>query len=215
MGKTGPKRTSFETERDRRDLADMYLQGWTQAEIADHLNKDPERDYTLTQQMISYDLLRLQKAWRDSALVDIDEVKANELAKVDRLEREYWRGWERSCEDAETVTQKTRGVVKKYRNDDGVFVSERPAEVDKTSKGQAGDPRFLNGVEWCIERRCKIFGVDAPTRRELTGKGGGPIRIEDVNETRDRLLEELSQPVEETPEKVAQSVGSPANVGRS
>jgi hypothetical protein len=27
-----------------------------------------------------------------------------------------------------------------------------------------GDPRFLNGVQWCIDRRAKLLGLDAPSK---------------------------------------------------
>lgn len=159
------KRTSIQIERDRRDIADLYLQGWTQQRIVDHLNADEGRDYDLSRQMISYDLARIQEQWRHSALVKLDEAKAQELAKVDRLEREYWDAWARSCEDAET--QRIEGTPPRGEGD-------RPtaARLITTRKGQAGDPRFLQGVQWCIERRCKILGIDAPQRAEF-----GPIRV--------------------------------------
>lgn len=161
MTDSAPKRSHFQIQRDRQDIADWYCQGLTQAAIAERINTDPEREYTLTQQMISYDLKAIQKAWLESSLRDFDEMRAEQLGKIDRLEREYWRGWERSCEDAETVRKEgpASGVEK----------------ITKTEKGQAGDPRFLAGVERCIERRCKLLGLDAPEKRELTGRGGGPI----------------------------------------
>jgi len=31
----------------------------------------------------------------------------------------------------------------------------------------------------CIERRCKLLGLDAPIRREHSGKDGGPVVIDD------------------------------------
>jgi len=165
-----PKRTSIQIERDRRDIAQLYLKGWIQADIAAYLSEDPERHYVLSQQMISYDLRRVQAQWRESALIDVDEAKSRELAKIDQLEREYWQAWERSCENAETVVRKTKGTVKKYEDGDGQFVAERPAEVNKTSAGQAGDPRFLQGIQWCIDRRCKIIGVDSAKRIRVDGR---------------------------------------------
>jgi hypothetical protein len=99
--------------------------------------------------------------------MDFNEAKARELAKIDKLEREYYAGWRRSCEDEETTRQATKGKVVKRKDEEGELVSERPAEVTRTRKGQAGDPRFLAGVERCIERRCKILGIDAPTRHEI------------------------------------------------
>ncbi|MHC4984512.1 MAG: hypothetical protein ACYTF6_15275, partial [Planctomycetota bacterium] len=75
---------------------------------------------------------------------------------------------ERSCEDAESSTLKTKGKVQKHQDSDGRFVAEQPAVVAKARKGQAGDPRFLAGVQWCIERRCKILGLDAPTKAQAS-----------------------------------------------
>ena len=171
------KRTQIQIERDRRQIADWYLQGWKQAEIAEKINADEGRDYKLTQQMISYDIGQLVKQWRESGLVDIDDAKAQEIAKINHLELEYWQAWRRSCEDAEATVKKTKGVVQRRQEGDGTFVAERPAEVQQTSKGQAGDPRFLAGVQWCIDRRCKILGIDAPQRlsHEGTGEDGAII----------------------------------------
>ena len=157
-----PKRTAFQVERDRRDVADLYLKGWTQARISEHLNDNgDERDYYFTRSMVGYDLRALQKQWQKSALVDINKAKAQELAKVDRLEREYWDAWERSCQDAETTRQEGSGK--------DITIGELPSiqKVVILRKGQAGDPRFLQGVQWCIERRCKILGIDAPERHDL------------------------------------------------
>ena len=150
-----PKRTPFQIERDRRDVADLYLKGWIQARIAEDLDKSDDRDYEFTRSMVGYDLRALQKAWQKSALVNIDQAKAKELAKVDRLEREYWNAWERSCAPAITTRQEGKAV------EGGV---ER---IVSTSVERKGDPRFLQGVQWCIERRCKIIGIDAPEKHNV------------------------------------------------
>jgi hypothetical protein len=44
-------------------------------------------------------------------------------------------------------------------------------------EGRDGNPSWLAGVERCVERRCKLLGLDAPEKRryEHTGEGGGPI----------------------------------------
>lgn len=127
--------------RDRLRISDLYLQGWIQADIAEVVG--------VSQATISRDLKTLHDEWQQRALANFDEVKAEQLAKVDRLEREYWRAWERSCEDAETETQKTVEYGQGER-----------VESQMQRKGQAGDPRFLVGVQWCIERRAKLLGLD-------------------------------------------------------
>ena len=66
--------------------------------------------------------------------------------------------------------------------------------IEKTSMGQAGDPRFLAGVQWCIERRCKIIGIDAPTKSELTGAGGKPLTVEYINDWRHQATDAARGP---------------------
>lgn len=179
------RRSKSQIARDRRKIANLYLQGRIQADIGEELD--------INQSTVSRDLQALQEEWKNSSLIDIDEAKAKELAKVDRLEREYWDAWERSCEDAET--KRLEGTLAPGE-DQG-----KPTKQILTRKGQAGDPRFLTGIQWCIERRCKILGIDAPSKREHGGMGGGPIQVEveveDVNETRKRLLASVQKIVGE------------------
>jgi hypothetical protein len=167
-GGTGKRRSAAQLARDRRKTADLYLQGWLQADIAGFLG--------LSQSTVSNDLKALQGQWLRSALLDFDEAKAREVAKVDRLEREYWAAWERSCEDAETTKQ--RGAP---GEEPGKI---KTASVERTVKGQAGDPRFLQGVQWCIDRRCKILGVDAAQRASM-------LNI-DVSKLTDEQLERIA-----------------------
>ena len=182
---SGMRRSKSQIARDRRKIANLYLQGRIQADIGEELD--------INQSTVSRDLQALQEEWKNSSLIDIDEAKAKELAKVDRLEREYWDAWERSCEDAET--KRLEGTLAPGE-DQG-----KPTKQILTRKGQAGDPRFLTGIQWCIERRCKILGIDAPSKREHGGMGGGPIQVEveveDVNETRKRLLASVQKIVGE------------------
>jgi hypothetical protein len=148
---TGKRRSTAQLVRDRRRIADLYLQGWIQADIASEVN--------LSQATVSRDLSVLHTQWLRSSLIDFDQVKAQELAKIDRLEREYWDAWEQSCLDAETITEKGKAARG----------AQKPDQVEKIvqRRGQSGDPRFLAGVQWCIEKRCKIFGLDAPEKWEV------------------------------------------------
>lgn len=127
----------------------MYLRGDLQDDIAQELNID--------QSTVSRDLKALQAQWLQSALRDFDEMKVQEIAKIDNLERIYHVGWLRSQEDAETLRQEGS------KGDSGKAAIDK---IIKTAKGQAGDPRFLAGVERCIERRCKILGIDAPIKHK-------------------------------------------------
>lgn len=118
-------------------IAAYYLKGMRQADIAEKLG--------VTQPQVSYDLKTIHKRWRESALVNMNEVKHRELARIDELERTYWDAWARSCE--EKTKTRTEKVV------DGVT----KASVEKDQ--MLGNPSYLSGVQWCIEQRCKIFGL--------------------------------------------------------
>jgi len=153
MAGQGKRRSPSALARDRRRISELYLQGWLQVDIAAEVG--------VSQSTVSQDLKAIQKEWLQSTLIDFNEAKAQELAKVDNLERTYHRAWLRSCEDAQTVTQKAIEAGGDQRK-----------EATKTAKGQVGDPRFLVGVQWCIDKRCKIKGIDAPVKTAFTDPTG-------------------------------------------
>lgn len=177
MTSTGPKRTKIQREFDLKEIAGLYLQGWIQAGITDHLTKN--RPYKISQQTISKDLKTIQKRWLESSLIDFNEAKAQSLAKIDYLEAVAWEAYELSKEPI--VKRKTAKKV------DGETV-EATQEV---SLGY-GDPRFLDKVNWCIDRRIKLLGLDAPTKRELSGPDGGPVSTVDMTALSDDQLKRLA-----------------------
>ena len=133
-------RVTTETLARRERVASLYLQGWTQASIG--------KECGVVQQQISFDLQAIRALWRESLLRNFDEARAQELAKIDVVELEYWQAWARSQQPAET-TDTARDSAGKSK-----------ASVRRV--GQAGNPRFLEGVVKCIERRCALLGIDAP-----------------------------------------------------
>jgi hypothetical protein len=127
----------------RRIIAARYLKGESQHQIA--------HDLHCTQQQISFDLRAIRALWLQATVRDFDDAKAMELAKIDLVEAEMWAGWQRSCAAREISTTKAiRGRVS--REEDSLRTEQ-----------QVGDPRFLDGVLRCIERRCAILGIDALT----------------------------------------------------
>ena len=54
------KRTEIQRENDLRDIARWYLKGWTQQQIADTINGDPERGYTISRVQVTHDLAKLR-----------------------------------------------------------------------------------------------------------------------------------------------------------
>ena len=143
---SGPKRTPTEHENNLERIATLYLMGKRQADIATEIG--------VNQSQISRDLAVIHKRWRESALVNINEAKHKELARIDELERTYWDAWQRSVgEVVKTTTSKS--------DKDG-----SRASIVKEQK--AGDSAFLSGVLACIEQRCKIFGIYEATKIAIT-----------------------------------------------
>lgn len=136
-GDTRNKRTPLQRKQDRVKIAEMYIRGMYQSEIAKELG--------LSQQQISSDLKKIQKEWQKTTTIALDEYKSKELAKIDHLERTYWQEWEISRLEIKTKTLKTKDAE----------------HMEKTLKEEerCGDPRYLLGVQWCIEQRCKILGI--------------------------------------------------------
>lgn len=128
-------------EDRKRQVAALYLQGKWQSEIAHIVG--------CSQTQVSYDLKLLQKRWYQESVADIDQRKAQELQRVDAVEREAWAAWERSKQPREvTITEASEGTH-----------PGRKATMRK--EGQAGDPRFLAEIGKCVDRRCQILGIGA------------------------------------------------------
>jgi len=150
-----PKRTKTQREYDLQQIANLYLTGWYQADIAAKLSQ--ERPYTITRQTISRDIKTLQERWLESSLVDFNKAKARELAKIDELEITYWKAWRRSLEKRVIESGKT------VQTTDG-----EKSEARYREEQMLGNPLYLQGIQWCIDRRCKLFGLDAPDKIQHT-----------------------------------------------
>jgi predicted transcriptional regulator len=149
------RRTTAQRTKDLERTAELYLRGVRQSEIAEQMG--------VSQQTVSNDLQALYAEWRESALVDMDAAKSRELARIDELERTYWAEWEKS---------QTRREVTQTKKSEG---KEARSEASVRREDRLGDPRYLAGVQWCIERRCAILGINAPTKMAHTGADGGAI----------------------------------------
>jgi hypothetical protein len=142
----------------RQKIADLYVQGWTQMQIAAHLD--------IGQTTVSHDLIEVRTEWRKSAIRDFDEARTLELQKIDRIEREAWAAWERSQKPAQSA-----------------HISDDPnhRQTKRHVRNQYGDPRFLELVNRCIAGRCALLGL-AKSPVETDGDGFT------FNERRDRIV---------------------------
>jgi len=134
----------------------FHLEGMTSAEIVKELRT---AGINTTARRVEDDIQERIEQWRRTAREQVETYIARELDRIDKIEREAWAGWRRSQEDAVSVRS-----------------GGKDGDVE-TRIGQAGDARFLDQIQKCIQQRRDLLGMDAPKRTEISGRDGGPIGL--------------------------------------
>lgn len=147
------KAIQFRHELILDKTASLYLQGKTLREIGQQFNPP------VTPTTVCKWVAEVRERWKQSSLMDFNDRKAQELAKIDKLEAIAYEAWERSVKDAETKRRVITKALRKSDDDEEGTLKIVGRVNDKTAKGQSGNPAFLAQVERCIEMRCRIFGI--------------------------------------------------------
>lgn len=163
------QKTAEFQDLDRRvRVGRMYLQGKTMMAIAGELGVNVGT--------VGRDIQAIRKEWLSRVVEDYNERKAAEVARIDHLEAKAWEAWERSTQDAEVITKRVEMVPQRAERQKGnrshAAMPESPGMAavvlpqvavrtveETTKKPQVGDPRFMQQIAWCIEQRCKIWGL--------------------------------------------------------
>jgi hypothetical protein len=103
-----------------------------------------------------------------TAADSIEKHKQRELPKIDVIESEAVKGWERSIGIHKVTT--TKKITIKAEDGGSSAKLEAPAcEISVKSQVMEGNPRFLDTVLKCIDARRKILGLDAPANIKVDG----------------------------------------------
>jgi len=81
-------RTEFQREHDRVRIAEMYLQRFTQQEIAEEIG--------VCRQQISREIQKIRQRWTETYAEELNQALAEEVKKLDGLEREYWQRYRKA-----------------------------------------------------------------------------------------------------------------------
>jgi hypothetical protein len=148
----------------RNKVAAMVLRGESnQLAICKALGMDPSQRST-----ISRDIKAVKDEWKASAVRAFDEAVGVELAKLDEVEKEAWAAWERSKADR-TSSRTNRRTAGERQTD----------EAEQKTEKRDGEARWLEVVLGCVERRCKLLGLNAPTKiAPTTPQGDQPVWFE-------------------------------------
>lgn len=147
-----PRRTKAQLASQNAQVWELHLRGASMDEIARVIGRTTRTVHSNIASMYAERLAARKEHETPGAVLE------RELAKVDRLEQENWRGWERSKRDAEEVTEITRGG--------------REPERRMKRRGQVGDHKFLDGAKKCAELRARLLGLG----HEKTG-AFGPVEL--------------------------------------
>lgn len=164
------KRTKDQREFDLVFCSNLFLRGYTYREISERLNEGNARrgvGYTITQQMVYWDMQQLLIEWKRERMENIDDYVTQELRKLDKMEVELWEAWERS--KTGKLREKNRQNAKPRKVLEDGDNPEYYGYEETTTETSAGNPRFLDLLLNVQQRRAKMLGFDAPIKVEIPG----------------------------------------------
>lgn len=141
----------------RVNVSHLYGRGLPASEIAEQLGLSPR--------MVASDIVVIRRQWREKAAANVDSLIAEQLSRYNAIEREAWEMWDRSKEDAESTTDSDQGGR------------------STTTKGQSGNPAYLDIIRKTGESRSKLLGIERKTPSSQTN-----IQINTAPLSRDELL---------------------------
>lgn len=133
----------------------MVLTGRTQAEIA--------AEFGCTRGAVKKLVDELERDWVARRHSATDLHFGRQLAKLDRLEAEYWDAWRKSQLDYQRRASKSKKrPAKAILAADGSIVPTPHSEETEASlvtEAQTGNPAFLAGIERVIDQRSKLLAL--------------------------------------------------------
>lgn len=127
----------------------MYCKGQSQRDIAAELG--------ISRQTVVKSLREIRRIWQERLGDTIADHRAEQLAKIDRIEATAWEAYEISKRPAKEIS-----------NEDG----EHAKTIRKKKWRSEGNPKFLELATRQIELRIKLLGLDKP---EATGASSTPL----------------------------------------
>lgn len=112
----------------------------------------------------------VEERWREDSKEALDKIMAKELAKLDLIEAEAWKAWERSQASSNDTLQELTVDGEGRRKVTGVKARR---------KDQVGDARYLDVVFKCVDRRLRLLGLDAEEGSVAIGGGDGNGSVND------------------------------------
>lgn len=151
--KAGKRMEPWEPLSADMEIHRRWCEGESQHELAKHVG--------VNQSGISKICTKVEKFLIARYIDDARGIKLRQTVRLEKYIRELEAAWERSKENAVTVTEKD------------VSVGESTASGVETSTkttGQCGNATYLETAMGAMDRIRKIWGADAPIQHQVTGE---------------------------------------------
>lgn len=156
-----PKRTSEQKADDLRIIIPLFLKGYSYMMLMQHINA--MREYTLSHVTVYQDIRQVLAEWTKERGKLIEKHKIVELTKIDQLERTYWEAWEQSRAPKKKKVSKQGGqMVNHPITNERVLGNPDKVVMETHTTDSVGDSRWLDGIQWCISKRCELLGLNKP-----------------------------------------------------
>jgi hypothetical protein len=134
------RKTRMKSKANRyQQIAELYLAGHTQTEIAEKLED--------SQPNICYHLTQMRREWKERYSSDFDQKMDEELAHLQELYKKAMAAYERSCEDSEWRKQRIEKgkpfIPLKSKAKPSKLLVKLKEVMEEYIQGRDGDPRFL------------------------------------------------------------------------
>ncbi len=133
-----------------RQIQDLAVQGWSQAQIATELG--------LSQPAVSKSLRRTETHALRELAASVERQKARQTLRLEHVFAESMGAWEQSKTDA------TRRRQRKTQS--GVGGADATV-AELVVENQHGDPRYLEEARKALADQRKLWGLDAPQKVDL------------------------------------------------
>lgn len=182
-------RTQLEREQDLVLTAQLYSKGWSYADIADIITE--KRAYSISFVTVGNDVKELLKRWQERQQNFIDSHVAAALMKLEVMEQEAWRAYERSKRPKNAVKEKRTALI----TADSRTANKQPLdgnELDKlfeleTTKLDANKPIKMPEIDLTDLTNVAAYQVEQQIAAEQ--RDGCPKWFKLILEIQDRRLE--------------------------
>jgi predicted transcriptional regulator len=158
----------FTRKRDRQLIAHtLYREGLSYAQIALALG--------VSERQVTNYIAELLARWDEERRADENRHRATTSLELDWIKRQARAAWERSKTEEITGTKKT---IEKAQAAAPGKTAPAPDVTNATSvtrRQRVGDPRFLDRFAWAVETEIKLYGLNAPEKKQVELKASADL----------------------------------------